>query len=223
MPVRKTPLAYGEIYHLVNRGVEGRPTFSDKIDYRRGIESLIFYRFTHLLTKLSLFRLLKKEERNKILKRLNRENKKLVEILCYCFMPNHIHLLVRQLANEGISTFMRKFTDSYTRYFNSRHQRNGHLFQGPFKSVHIQTEEQLIHVSRYIHINPVVGHVIEDKSLETYPWSSLAEYLKTTSSGICNTQPIFNHFSSPEAYRKFLLDQIDYAKKLKSIEHLILE
>ena len=79
----------------------------------------------------------------------------LVKILAFCFMPNHIHLLVRQIKNNGITQFMRKFGAGYAAYFNKRYDRRGHLFQGRFKAVHIKNNEQLKTIFVYIYTNSI--------------------------------------------------------------------
>lgn len=90
-------------------------------------------------------------------------------------MPNHFHLLLQQIRDGGITEFISKLTNSYTRYFNIRNKRIGPLFQGEFKAVHVETDEQLIHLSRYIHLNPIVSYIT--KKLESYQWFSYLEYL----------------------------------------------
>ena len=84
-------------------------------------------------------------------------------------MPNHFHLLLKQTIDNGISHFLSKFTNSYTKYFNTKYNRVGPVFQGVFKSVHIESDEQLMHLSRYIHLNPVVSAVVEKQNLLSYP------------------------------------------------------
>lgn len=85
-----------------------------------------------------------------------------LEIISYCLMPNHFHLLVKQVIDHGIVKCLNNFSNSYTRYFNIRHDRVGPLFQGRFKAVRIETDEQLLQVSRYIHLNPVASSLIEE-------------------------------------------------------------
>jgi len=225
MPIRKTPLITGEIYHVLNRSIEQKPIFADRIDYRRCVEAFSLYRFLKPPMRLSLFRKLSFEERRKTMMELTKQGERLIDIICYCLMPNHIHFLVKQLYDSGISTFMRKFTDSYSRYFNTKHKRIGHLFQGAFRAIRIETNEQLLHVSRYIHLNPVTAFIIQPQDLETYQWSSIAEFIKTPNQNqkICQSKIILDQFSSEKEYKNFLLDQVDYARKLKSIEHLIME
>jgi len=212
-----------EVYHVWNRGVERRPTFITKSEYLRALTTLDFYRFQNPSLRLSKALLLQKEEREKFFLNLRTEGKKLVEVISYCFMPNHFHFLLKQKIKNGVPRFVSNFTNSYTRYFNTKEERIGPLFQGIFKAVHIENERQLIHVSRYIHLNPVVSFVIKEKDLDTYPWSSLPEFLGTEKRGICDSEIVLGLFPSKEKYRQFVHDQIDYAKKLEMVKHLILE
>lgn len=139
-------------------------------------------------------------------------------------MPNHFHFLLRQKLDNGISKFVGNFANSYTRFFNLRNKkREGPLFQGIFKSVHIEDNELLLYIQRYIHLNPVVSYVVATEDLENYEWSSLKEYLGEVERAICDKELVLNQFSSIKNYKKFLCSQIDYAKKLKEIEHLLLE
>lgn len=137
-------------------------------------------------------------------------------------MPNHFHLLLKQLTEGGITKFVGNFSNSYTRYFNTRNKRIGHLFQGVFKAVRIEDDEQFIHVLRYIHLNPVVSLIIKETGLEDYPYSSFAEYLGRRD-GFCHKNMILDHYSSIENLKSFTYDQIDYGKKMEAIKHLILE
>jgi len=125
-----------------------------------------------------------------------------------------------QLKDNGIVKFMAKFTNSYTKYFNTKRERVGPLFQGVFKAVHVGYDEQLLHLSRYIHLNPVLGFIAKVEELESYPWSSYPEYLGKVSSNLVNKAEILTFFKGPSEYEKFVLDQADYAMKLKTIEHL---
>lgn len=113
---------------------------------------------------------------------------KFVEVLAFCFMPNHIHLLVKQLKDNGISQFMRKVGTGYATYFNKKYKRKGHLFN-KFKAVHIESNDQLKNVITYIHTNPIAlvqpgfkekgieSSQIVMEFLENYKWSSYQDYL----------------------------------------------
>src|SRR5260221_2766247 len=131
--------------------------------------------------KLSRLKTLPPLIRNEIIEDLEKKSAINVKILAYIVMPNHFHFLLQQISENGISIFVSKFTNSYTRYFNTKYDRVGPIFQGVFKAVHIETEEQLLHLSRYIHINAVVSEIITKQELFSFPWSSLPEYKKNKS------------------------------------------
>ena len=118
---------------------------------------------------------------------------------------------------------MSRFENSYARYFNIKYDRVGPLFQPMFKAVRIETEEQFLHVSRYIHLNPTSSYLIKIKDLKNYPWSSFAGFLDAKFLQFVNPKLVLSHFKSKEAYRKFVLDQADYQRKLELIKHLTLE
>ena len=144
--------------------------------------------------------------------------KQIVDVISYCLMPNHFHFLLKQIINEGIKSFVSKTTNSYAKYFNIKHKRKGPLFEGVFKAVRIDTNEQLLHVSRYIHLNPLVGYVTDD--LNSYKWSSYLEFVKGLE-GICSKDVILSQFTSRKKYERFVLDHEQYGKKLERIKHLL--
>ncbi len=222
MALRKTILATNEIYHVYNRGVEKRPIFLNKREYDRFIQIVNYYRFANCPVKFSKFKVLPKEERNNILKKLEGDSRLLVDIYAFCLMPNHFHFLLKQLTDNGISKFIAKITNGFSHYFNIRHDRSGHLFQGNFGAVRIEDDEQLIHVSRYIHLNPVTSYLTEADNLESYNYSSYPDYLGK-SSGFTNSKEIMSFFKKTQEYGKFVRDQADYARKLDRIKHLTLE
>jgi len=176
MPIRRPQLVNGEIYHIVLRAIESLKLFRDEKDYFRMIHDL--FEFNDDDPVLSSFR-------NKIIKARNvlatvterKKRKMLVEILAFCLMPNHIHLLVRQLREGGISKFMRKIGAGYGLYYNQKYERKGHLFQERYKMVLLEKDPYLLMMTAYIHLNPkVLGRV---KNLEDYPYSSYLLYIQT--------------------------------------------
>lgn len=224
MPGRKTPLVSGEIYHVLNRGVASQPIFVDKRDYRRIIETMRYYQNIHPPQRYSLFLEMARKKREEILEKLRKKGEFWVDIIAYCFMPNHFHFLLKQKTEGGISKFLSNFTNSYTRYFNVRHHREGPLFKGRFQAVLIRTDEQLWHVSRYIHLNPYSSYVVKKiEDLVKYPYSSFPEYLGLVKQEFCQKEIILDHFQTKERYKKFVFDQADYQRKLDRIKHLCLE
>ena len=217
-------MATGEIYHVFNRGISSQPTFFDNRDFQRFFNATIYYQNCQLPMKLSLFLTSSYENREKFIQESLFKNDFLVENLCYCLMPNHFHFLLKQLKEGGISRFISNLTNSYTRYLNAKKKRNGPFFQGRFKAVRIETNEQLLHVSRYIHLNPLTSYVVKEKvDLENYIYSSLPEYLGKTKRDICQKEIILDQFKVKELYKEFVFNQADYQRELEVIKHLVLE
>jgi putative transposase len=221
MSQRKTPLATGEYYHIFNRGVACLPTFLTKSDYKQAIASLSYYKDVKPYMKFSRFKDLSFDEKDSVIKR-SENTDKLVDLVCYCLMPNHFHFIVKQLVENGISIFLSKFTNSYTKYFNTKNERVGSLFQGVFKSVHVDSTNQLVHLSRYVHLNPLTSFVVPEKYFISYPWSSLSDYLENKNT-LVNPSSVLSEFSSPKKYLEFVLNQKDYQRSLKQIEYLLTE
>lgn len=200
-------------YHVFNRGVEKRKIFLNSKDFK----IFIYYLFVYLKPLDDVF---KKYPQLPI--RLHPRNlSSEVELISYCLMPNHFHFLLRQFSRNGISRLMKQVTNAYTEYFNKRYKRIGSLMQGTFKAVKVETDEQLIHLSRYIHLNPVVDGIVND--VDDYNWSSYKDFIMGNSRGLCNISVILNLFKSSDEYKNFVKDQINYALELKKIEGLIID
>jgi len=223
MPARYIPLSSGGLYHVFNRGITDQSTFIDAKDYSRARDSLTFYRSLRPPGRFSHFLRLPDSKKHEYLELLGKTKGQLVDLVAYCLMPNHFHFLVKQILDNGISTFTGQFTNSYTRYFNTRRHRIGPLFQGRFKAVHIESDEQLVHVSRYIHLNPYssgIVHAVSD--LKTYPYSSLPEYLEPSEAGVSQNGLVLDLFPHGD-YWNFISDQADYQRGLASIKHITFE
>lgn len=145
-----------------------------------------------------------------------------MEIFAFCLMPNHFHLLLKQKEERGISKFMNIFQNSHVRYLNTKYDRKGPLFQSIFKAIRIETDEQFLHVVRYILLNPVTAYFIEIEELINYPWSAFSEYF-TDEPAFVNKEEVLNFFKTKNDFRKFVFDQVDYQRKLDRIKHLALE
>ncbi|MDO8555341.1 MAG: transposase [bacterium] len=213
MPIKRPQLANNEIYHLVLRGVGDSEIFRNDDDYWRAIFSI--YEFnTTAPVEIRIQR--QKRQRAKNGEQFSDRRKLLIDILVFCFMPNHIHLLVRQKIKNGITQFMRKFGAGYAYYFNKKYNRKGHFFQGRFRAVHIKSDGQLKVVFVYIHTNPISlidfkwkkqGTVNIQRAtdfLENYKWSSFMDYIG-----------IQNFPSTTE--REFLTDVLGGKKKCKEV------
>lgn len=201
--MRATQFFTNGYYHIYNRGVDKR---------------IVFQRFGHYLRFLTTIRSILKTgsatQRSIYNQGLALSTK--IDILAYCLMPNHYHFLIKQTHESGITEFMQKLDTSYTMYFNLNNKRTGHLFEYAFKAKTIESDDVLLHVSRYIHLNPVIARLVETP--EQWRWSSYKEYIDNESPSLCNTKEILGHFASQDDYPKFTNDQIAYAMLLKETE-----
>lgn len=223
MPYRVVPIVTDEIYHVFNRGVAKMPIFSSSNHFYRFLDLINYYRFQDTPVSYSQFKEIEKDTRDRILGRLVKDNKKLIQILAFCLMDNHYHFLLKQVVDKGIAKFVSNLQNAYAKYFNVKSERIGPLFQPMFKSVRITTDEQLLHVSRYIHLNPSTGYLVEIKDLEKYPWSSLSSYLEGKAKYSFIDSDLILGLISKRKYKEFVYDQADYQRKLDRIKHLSLE
>ncbi|MBI2103834.1 transposase [Candidatus Woesebacteria bacterium] len=225
MPKRKVIFANQYYYHVFNRSINKEPIFIRYKECQRALNTLVYYRFLNPRVRLSYFLAKGYETRKEILKSLS-QHPQIVKILAFCLMPNHFHLILHQTEENGISKFVSQFQNSYTRYFNTKNERSGHVFQGQFKAVLIEDEKQLLHLTRYLHLNPYSSLVVKNlEDLENYPYSSLSEYLKISQNpdSFVTTELVLSFFSGPKAYKKFVYERADYQKSLEKIKHLLLE
>ena len=212
----------GEYYHVFNRGVEKRPIFNEKRDYIRALSTIFYYIHALPPVKYSKYLRTPRDQRSELNETLNKSPRD-ITILAYCLMPNHLHFLLRQETENGVPRFMSKFSNSYTKYFNTKHTRIGPLFQGTFKAVIVESEEQLIHLSRYIHINPIVSSLIKKTDLINYPWSSMHEYITPTANNLTDPSIINSIFHSTSKYLEFCQNHLAYAEELERIKHLTID
>lgn len=223
MSYRKTPIVSGEIYHVFNRSIAQQPIFISSKDYKRALEVFRYYQYRKPPLRFSFYNRLSVDEKAKFIEELANTADSLIDVICFCFMPNHFHFLLKNLTEEGIKKFMSNFQNSYAKYFNTKTGRTGSLFQQNFKAVRIESDEQLIHVSRYIHLNPVTAYIVKSiEELVDHPWSSYSEYLKRGRSNF-KKDLILANFRSINEYKKFVADQVNFQRQLDKIKHLILE
>jgi REP element-mobilizing transposase RayT len=174
MPRRQVIFQSGNYYHVYNRGNNRQLIFFERDNY------LYFLRLlrNHLIAHG-------------------------VDIIAYCLMPNHYHLLVH-LKTEHFSKLMQAFSLSYAKAINKRYQRVGSLFQGRFQAIHVDSEEYLLHLTRYIHLNPVQANLV-DKA-EDWEFSSYQEYIELRRGSLPKLHGLRSQFYSADAYRYFLED-----------------
>lgn len=191
MPGRNTTKVYLEEchYHIYNRGVEKRRIFIGDTDYKTFLSLLGYY-----LTPADKPLIRRSDPRKTLPNEIN--------LLSYSLMPNHFHLLIKQRTKRAITQFVRCLCTNYAMYFNKKHKRVGTLFQGRYKAVIINDEASLLHISRYIHVNPLELPSIgsDPRSLSKYRYSSYADYLGKRRTGWVKTGEILNFFKSARRF-----------------------
>lgn len=214
MPAKNSQKQYLEngYYHLYNRGVEKRIIFLDNQDY----SVFLLYLKQYLLPKNERSlqeKLANKDtsiaEKDKILKliRLNNFSKEL-SLLAYCLIPNHFHFLVKQKDAWTIDSFMNSLATRYSMYFNRKYKRVGSLYQGVYKAVLVSSNEQLLHLSRYIHKQALQGEALQIASLSSY-----LDYLKKTRTEWIRSDEILSFFSKTNptlSYEAFIKQTEDF-------------
>jgi putative transposase len=231
MATRKSPLRNGEFYHVYNRGVDKRTIFEDVSDGQRFLRSMIAFNNEYPIGSLLRLDRLSHQNSNTNGSGLTatvattEEEKPLVNIIAYCLNSNHVHLLLEQVSDGGVSEFMKRLSGGYTWYFNNKYARSGSLFQGSFKSICVRSNEYLLHVSAYINLN---DRVHSCSGLTATGWSSWNEYTMNPDDKqedvICKKHDILGQFRNRSAYRKFAeqtLQGIRERRGLLTTEYLL--
>jgi len=225
-------------YHIYNRGVEKRSIFNEERDRWRFLQALALFNNRESYER-TLWNLQNREEgaNMKSLKEFlsKQERDPLVKIIADCLMDNHYHLLVKEVAEDGMAKFMQKLGTGYTMYFNKKYDREGALFQGNYKSVRVDNDKYLHYLLVYINLlNP--AEIIEPNLRKTgpknlnkiinfaanYRWSTHKEYLGTRDSFIIDKEILGEFFNTPEKYESFCRQVLE-AEKYKQVKHLTFE
>ena len=215
-------MANQEIYHVYNRSVGDLDVFSSHSKIQRILQLFFYYRYIQRL-RFSHFNKLSWQTKEQYIYQFLSQTP-LVEIYAYSLMPNHYHLLLKQLQDGGIIRFLSNCQNGFAKFFNLKKKRNGTLFLTSFKAVRITNEEQFIHVSRYIHLNPVTDYLIKTEELLKSLFTSFRWYMRDmTMDCFINTEKILSIFKSKQKYKKFVFNQIDYQRKLGRIKKFLLE
>ena len=219
MPGRKVPLITNHFYHILSRSIANYTVFRTERDFRRMRQLLRFYQLQDPPFRLSYLE--ETTDPEGALDQIQKRRGKLVDIVAYCIMPTHLHLLLRQRKKDGISRFMSNILNSYTRYFNLKNRRKGPLWEGRFKNVEVESDEQLQHLTRYIHLNPVTAYLVENP--EDWEFSSYREFIGAIQpkARVCHFQDFLTF--TPSEYRKFVLSQKQYQRDLAKIKSLCLD
>ena len=201
----------GEYYHIYNRGIDKRALFLEQRDYFRFLAGI--YHFNDTNFKPDNF-----DFDYQGLTLVSKLRNELADIVCWCLMPNHYHMVLCERSEGGITKFMRRLGTGYTMYINKKYGRSGHIFQGAFKAKHINKDVYLQHAIRYIHLNPLelydpnwkeggLKYNEESKNfVMKYKWSSLNDYLDNSvfPQVLAYTTKEIIHTQKPEQYLDFL-------------------
>ncbi|MCK5021823.1 MAG: transposase [Candidatus Pacebacteria bacterium] len=197
--MRKDSFIIGQYYHIYNRGTDKRIVFNNKWDLERFLKSIDEFNNEEPIGSI-----VENEYRE-----FSAPRSKLVDIVCYCLNPNHYHLILTPLVENGIEKFMQKLGAGYTKYFNERYKRSGVLFQGRYKSIHIKSDEYLTYVGAYINLNNRVHQLSaprsksEDKNKKLFWKSSWGEFVGENKDNICNKSILLDRHKNINEYKNF--------------------
>ena len=211
-----------KIKHVVNRGVDKRVIFNDSQDYLRFIHDMFEFNDEESVNS-TLYKFKKSNNPEiSVIRRRNIEKmprKRLVDILAFCLMPNHYHLLLTPRKENAVPKFMKKLNMGYARYFNTKNTRSGALFEGRYRSVDITEQAHFLYVPFYIHLNPLDLHtpswrngLIQNSGealnfLEDYRWSSFPDYVgKKNFPSVTSRDFLSEFFEGAEKHKKDMLD-----------------
>lgn len=235
--MRKIQFVNNEIYHIYNRGVEKRDIFLDEEDYFRFIHDL--FEFNDEAPAQNSYYFYSKRERAQSSearpRKIGRVRKFLVEVLAFCLMPNHYHLLLRQKSDDGIKKFLQKLGTGYVMYFNTKNERSGVLFQGRFKAILVRQENYFNHLPYYMHLNPldltapewregkIENYQKAMEFLNSYRWSSHLDYIgKKNFPSVTQREFLSGTLGGSENYRKNVLNWLKETD-LRKMKEIILE
>lgn len=220
---RSIQIAPKEFYHLYNRGIEKRKIFLRHSDYDRFVALLYLANQTDPAD-------LKYQGRSFAEITGTRTGDQLVDIVVYCLMPNHFHLLARERIEGGIAKFMQKVTTGYTMYFNKKNERTGSLFQGTYKASHVDDDRYFRYLVSYIHLNPV--KLIDPKwkeygiknlakaehFLQRFQYSSYRDYLEENRpQEILLEKNLFAEFLAPSELKECVTEWLTYSTEQNKV------
>lgn len=205
--MRTIPIIPGEYYHVFNRGNNKQLLFLDTRDWIRFLFLIIYLQSPIIFPNIS--RQISRYVQNRafnitkdIIEDVVKERH--VELVNFALMPNHFHLTLYESKNGGIANYMQRILCAYTKYFNTKYDKSGHLLQGPYKAVHIENNEQLLYLSSYIHKNPKELSEWKNKEYQ-YPWSSYQDYIgENRWSKLLQQNIILNQFPNKKEYGCFV-------------------
>ena len=175
MARRKITFAQGEYYHVYNRGVNRQPIFRCDDNYE-----FLLHRVKRYVAQWQIV------------------------VIAYCLMPNHYHFVLLQAGEHSISRFVQSLFNSYTKAFNKMYARSGTLFEGPFRATHVTDDAYLLHLCRYVHLNPLEAELVAD--LREWPYSNYLEWIEQRNGILIDREFVSSHFPTPAEYVQFVMD-----------------
>ncbi len=175
MARRKITFTQGEYYHVYNWGVNRQPIFRCDDNYE------------FLLRRVKRYMLQWQ-----------------IVVIAYCLMPNHYHFVLLQAGAHSISRFVQSLFNSYTKAFNKMYDRQGTLFEGPFRAAHVTDDIYLLHLCRYAHLNPLEAGLATD--LRDWPYSNYLEWIEQRNGALVDREFVSSHFPTPTEYVRFVMD-----------------
>jgi len=210
---RKEPIIAGEIYHICNKSIANYGIFQLNQNKSRFLSILEYYNDLDNASRFSDYLKTNALQYNNLLIRPSSRN---VSFIGFSIMNDHYHLLLKTVSDD-LSKFLGRVESSYSHYFNLKYNRKGPLWQSKFRLVRVKNNEQLLHLSRYLHLNATTAFLVDKP--EDWEYSSYREYIKGNALEILKEISIKN----PKKYKKFCEDQIDYQRTLKIIKDLLLD
>lgn len=206
---RRDNISIGEYYHICNRENNKQSLFIEEKDWIRFLFLVIFLQspiiFYNIGRHVSYFVRHRKFNVPRVPRDIedNILRNRHVELINFCLMPNHFHITAREIKEGGISKYLQRLQIAYTKYLNAKYGKSGHLFQGAFRSIHIKNNEQLLHLSAYIHRNP--REISENRDEEKYYWSSYQDYINKNRWGnFLKREIILDQFNNQDEYWDFV-------------------
>lgn len=235
--MRKVKFVRGEYYHIYSRTILNVPEFKN---YQNADKLFKTFLLANSMNSGRAFDYLRNDRSPKLEKAIEiaRDGKRLVDILCYVIMPDHYHLLIKELKDSGITNFIRKCNISIAKYINIKNNRRGTLFESRFQSKHIDSNEYLLHLSVYIHLNPldfISGRDWRENKLKDwpsiknkliqYPWSSLRSFLDEGNENpiISGEEIILSQFSNRNEYELFLREWAEEGFEVDKIKDMLID
>ena len=191
MPYRKSTFFPGGYFHIYNRGVNRNQIFFSEEDYCYCLSLLKKYAETYYIT-----------------------------IIAYCLMPNHFHFILRQNSDKSISQFIGVVFNAYVQSVNKKYNRIGTLFEGRFKNTHIDNENYILQLCRYLHLNPVKARIVN--APEEWPYSDYNDWIAKRSLIQFDFNFISSYFKDPNDYRKYVIDY-STSEEERDIKNYLLE